>query len=174
MRPSLREFEPSIVETSPASTPASLALRKRRRILPERVLGSDATNSSELGVAIGPSSRRTCSIRAAASASEGTWSERTCTKALIDLALQGIGNADGGGFGHGGMRDQRALDLGGADAVSGDVEHVIGAAQHGDVSVFVFHGHVAGDVAAGEESASRVRSARGRARRCAACRGRDA
>ena len=41
-------------------------------ILPERVLGSEATNSSELGVAIGPSSRRTCSISAAAKDSDGT------------------------------------------------------------------------------------------------------
>src|ERR1700688_2842116 len=64
--------QPSIVETSPASTPASFAFRNRRRIFPDRVLGNDATNSSEEGVAIGPSSLRTCSISAAASASDAT------------------------------------------------------------------------------------------------------
>ncbi len=67
------------------------------------------------------------------------------------FSLQRIGNADGCGFGDGGMRDQRALDFGGADAVSGNVEDVVGAAEDGDVSVFVFHGNVAGDVAAGEK-----------------------
>jgi hypothetical protein len=64
--------QPSIVETSPASTPASLALRKRRRIFPDRVLGKDATNSNDDGVAIGPSSLRTCSMSAAERASEAT------------------------------------------------------------------------------------------------------
>ena len=64
--------QPSMVETSPASTPASLAFRKRRRIFPDLVLGKEATNSNDEGVAIGPSSRRTCSISAADSASEAT------------------------------------------------------------------------------------------------------
>ena len=64
--------QPSMVETSPASTPASFALRKRRRIFPDLVFGNEATNSSDDGVAIGPSSRRTCSMSAADSASEAT------------------------------------------------------------------------------------------------------
>jgi hypothetical protein len=33
--------------------------------LPERVLGNEAANSRDEGVAMGPSSRRTCSIRTA-------------------------------------------------------------------------------------------------------------
>ena len=64
------------------------------------------------------------------------------------FAFQGIRDSDRCGFSYRGMRDQRAFDFGGADAVSGYVEDIIGAAQDGDVSVFVFHGDVAGDVAA--------------------------
>src|ERR1700683_5511977 len=41
----LADDQPSIVEISPASVPASFALRIRRRIFPDLVLGSDATNS---------------------------------------------------------------------------------------------------------------------------------
>src|SRR5579859_6229602 len=67
------------------------------------------------------------------------------------FTFQWIGDTDGGGFGDRGMRDQRALDFGGADAVSGDVEYVVGAAKDGDVAVFIFHGDVAGDVVAGEK-----------------------
>jgi hypothetical protein len=50
------DAQPYIVETSPASASVSFALRKRLKILPELVFGSDATNSSEDGVAIGPNS----------------------------------------------------------------------------------------------------------------------
>lgn len=46
----------SIVVRSPGFTPNSRALSTRRMILPERVLGSPATNSNSEGVAIGPSS----------------------------------------------------------------------------------------------------------------------
>ena len=46
----------SMVVRSPGSMPSSRALRTRRMILPERVLGNEATNSSSEGVAMGPSS----------------------------------------------------------------------------------------------------------------------
>jgi hypothetical protein len=35
------------------------------------------------------------------------------------------------------VRDERALDLGGADAVPGDVEHVVDAPHHPEVAVLV-------------------------------------
>src|SRR5690349_7258305 len=47
------------------------------------------------------------------------------------------------------MTYQCAFDFSGADAVSGYVEDIIGAAEDGDVSIFVFHGNIAGDVASG-------------------------
>ena len=49
------------------------------------------------------------------------------------------------------MTYQRAFDFGGADAVSGNVEDVVGAAENGDVSILIFPGDVAGDVASGKE-----------------------
>ena len=87
---------PSMVDTSPTSAPVSLAFRKRRRIFPERVLGSAVTNSRAAGVAIGPSSRRTCSISAAPSASDGAWPWRSLDEGLDDLALEGVRHADDG------------------------------------------------------------------------------
>src|ERR1700693_4315186 len=70
---------------------------------------------------------------------------------LDALSLERIGNADGSGLSASGMRVQVTLNFRGTDTVSGDIEHVVGAAKDGDVSVFVFHGHVASDIAAGEE-----------------------
>jgi hypothetical protein len=40
------------------------------------------------------------------------------------------------------MRDQRAFDFDGADAVDGDVEDVVRAPEHTDVSVLVFQSPV--------------------------------
>jgi hypothetical protein len=54
------------------------------------------------------------------------------------LALELVGAAHGGGLGdRDGVRDQRALDLGGADAVAGDVQHVVDAAHDPEVAVLV-------------------------------------
>ena len=47
------------------------------------------------------------------------------------------------------LRDQRALDLGGADAVAGDVDHVVDAAGDPVVAVLVAAAAVAGEVLAG-------------------------
>ena len=63
---------PSIVDTSPTSFPVSFAFKNRRRIFPLRVFGNADTNSNAEGVAIGPNSRRTCSINVADKASDGT------------------------------------------------------------------------------------------------------
>ena len=65
------------------------------------------------------------------------------------LALHGVGHANRRGFGDGGMRHQRAFYFRGADAVSGDVKNVVVAAEDGNVSVFIFHGHIAGYIASG-------------------------
>jgi hypothetical protein len=47
------------------------------------------------------------------------------------------------------VQHQRALDLGGAQAVAGDVEHVIDAAGDPVVAILVAAGAVAGEVLAG-------------------------
>src|SRR5260221_12481654 len=47
------------------------------------------------------------------------------------------------------MRDQGALHLHGAEAVTADVEHVVDAAHDPEVSVFIFAGAVSGEIHAG-------------------------
>src|SRR5579863_8183484 len=135
---------PSMVETSPASTPASFAFRKRRRIFPDRVLGRDATNSSEDGVAIGPSSLRTCSMRAADNASDATH------EYFDRLALHGVRDANGCSLRHCRTRHQRAFHLRRADAVSGHVKNIIVASDHGDVTIFVFYCDIARYITTGD------------------------
>jgi hypothetical protein len=74
-----------MVGTSLASTPASCALRIRRSIPPARVLGRDATNSNDDGVAIGLSALRPCSIRPGA-----TWMILPATSAADSLFVAWI------------------------------------------------------------------------------------
>ena len=49
----------SRVDVSPSSKPRLRATKRRRMILPDRVLGSASTNSTSAGWAIGPRSSRT-------------------------------------------------------------------------------------------------------------------
>src|ERR1700688_2441100 len=62
------------------------------------------------------------------------------------LAFHSVGNPYSSGFRYCRMRYQSAFNLGSSDAVSGNIEHVIVAAEHSDVSVFIFHGDIAGHV----------------------------
>ena len=65
-----------------------------------------------------------------------------------DIAAQLVGHADGRGLGDGGMADQRALDLGRAQPVAADLDHVVDAADHPDVAVLVHTRRVAGQIVA--------------------------
>ena len=64
-------------------------------------------------------------------------------------ALDLVREADDRGLGDGLVRDQRALDLGGAQAVARDVEHVVDAAGDPVVAVLVAAAAVAGEVEPG-------------------------
>src|SRR5688500_14488661 len=64
------------------------------------------------------------------------------------LAGERIGAADDRRLRHGGMRDQGRLDLGGRDAVAGDVHHVVDAAEKPVVALLVALAAVAGEVPA--------------------------
>ena len=62
------------------------------------------------------------------------------------LPLELVGPADDGGLGDRRVADERALDLRGAEAVAGDVEHVVDAAHDPEVAVLVLARPVAGEV----------------------------
>ena len=62
------------------------------------------------------------------------------------LALELVRAADDRRFGDRRMVDERALDLHRADAVAGDVQHVVDAAEEPEVAVVVALGAVAGEV----------------------------
>src|SRR5215469_2162779 len=47
------------------------------------------------------------------------------------------------------MRDEGALDFSGANAMAGHIEDVVGAAQHGDVTVFIFDRDISRHITAG-------------------------
>ncbi len=84
------------------------------------------------------------------------------------LALDVVRVADDRGLGDLRVGDERALDLGRAHAVAGDVDDVVDAAGDPVVAVGVAAAAVAGEVLARDRPRSRsARSARGRRRRCA-------
>ena len=139
-------------------------------ILPERVFGRSAAKRMSSGLAIAPIFLATCFFSSSASAP-------TCRHAFLErherrdrLALDLVRAADDRRFGDLRMIDERALDFHRADAMPGDVEHVVDAAEQPEVAVVVELGAVAGevDVAASSGSSTASRSARDRRRCCAA------
>ena len=62
------------------------------------------------------------------------------------FTLHRVWNADRRSLADSGMRYQGRLNFGGSDAMTCYVEHIIGAAKDGDVSMFVLKGEVSGDV----------------------------
>ena len=66
------------------------------------------------------------------------------------LTLDGVGASDHGRFGHRLVQDQRALDLGRAEPVSGNVDDVVHPSGDPEVAVFITPGAVPGEVEAGE------------------------
>ena len=63
------------------------------------------------------------------------------------LAFEFVGPAHHRSFGHLRMAHQGALHFGGADAMAGDVEHVVNTAHDPEVAVFVLPAAVPGEVA---------------------------
>jgi hypothetical protein len=62
------------------------------------------------------------------------------------LAGEFVGDADDGGFGHERGFDERGFDLGGGEAVAGDVDNIVDAAADPVVAVVVAGGAVAGEL----------------------------
>ena len=66
-----------------------------------------------------------------------------CDEGGDGLALHVIWATDDGGFGHCWVGDEGAFDFGGAEAVTGNIEHIVEAADDPEISLFVAAGAVA-------------------------------
>ena len=84
------------------------------------------------------------------------------------LAGRRVGGADHRRLGDRRVRDQRRLDLGGRDAVAGDVHDVVDPAEQPQVAVVVLLRAVAGEVAARRSATSRSPCSARRRPRCRA------
>lgn len=58
-------------------------------------------------------------------------------ESVDDVALDFVRESDGGGFGDGGMRNERALDFGGAETIAADLDDVVDAADDPVIAVGV-------------------------------------
>ena len=148
---------------------SAMSRSRRRMILALRVLGSSAVKKILSGLAIGadllrrrgraarrPSRRRRRSRRAAVTKAAMPWP-------LISWVMPITAASATAGW----LTSAR-LDLHRADAVAGDVQHVVDAAEQPVVALVVALGAVAGEVAAGEPAPVLLwTSARGRPRSCA-------
>src|SRR5262245_4242944 len=71
-------------------------------------------------------------------------------KAGGDLALQFVGNADHGAFGHILVAGYHLFHLPGREAVTGDIDDVVGSRHHVDVAVGIHVARIRGGVVARE------------------------
>ena len=119
-------------------------------ILPERVLGSSATTRIWRGLAIAPISLATWLRSSVTSLRSPSSLHAAAQDHERDDALAGgrVGGADDRGLGDRRVRDERRLDLGGRDAVAGDVHDVVDPAEQPQVAVVVLLRAVAGEVVA--------------------------
>lgn len=70
-------------------------------------------------------------------------------ESVDSLAGELVSDADNGGFGDGGVLDERGFDLGGGEAVAGDVDDVVDTSADPVVAVVVTSGSVAGELDGG-------------------------
>ena len=98
-------------------------------ILPDRVLGRPGANWIMSGVAIGPISLRTCATRSFRSSSPPALARHQGHVAVDPLPLDVVRIADDRRLRHFGMGDQRAFYFRRAEAVPGNIEHVINATR---------------------------------------------
>ncbi len=119
-------------------------------ILPERVLGRSGVNMICFGRAIGPISFATCCRSSLTSASVASLPPRRMTKAKIDSPLTSSGCPTTAASATARVRDQRALDLRGAQTMPRDVHDVVNAAEQPVVPLLVALAAVAGEVLARE------------------------
>ncbi|EPJ40338.1 hypothetical protein STAFG_2587 [Streptomyces afghaniensis 772] len=121
-----------------------------RRILPERVLGRAATTVTSVEGGDGADAVAyeldEFGLGLARFAVAAGFQD---DEAARDLALEFVGDADDGAFGDVGVGGQGLFHAAGGQAVSGDVDDVVGAAHDEDIAVVVDVSAVAGQVVAG-------------------------
>ena len=116
----------------------------RRTILALRVLGKSLTNRTCIGgERLAESTRRPRRGSPPPASSLGAKPGRQDDEAPDALALDLVGDADGGRLGDGGMSDGRALDLGRAEPLAGNLERVVAPAVEEPEAVGVDRGPVA-------------------------------
>ena len=115
-------------------------------ILPERVLGSPGANWTRSGDAIGPISLRTRPTSSFFKALAWRFPGIESDVAVDALALDVVGIADDRRFRDLWMSDKRALDLGGAKTVAGDIDDIVDAAGNPIIAVFVAAAAIAGEI----------------------------
>ncbi len=106
-------------------------------IFPERVFGSASVKRISSGRASAPISLTTWSDSAFFSSGDAVDAVLQRHEAEDRLPLQLVRRADDGRLGDARVGDQRALDLGGAEAMAGDVQHVVDAPHDPEVAVLV-------------------------------------
>ena len=123
----------------PSYSDDAILRRMRRMILPLRVFGRPDATWITSGAAKAPIAWRTCSLSAPATCSLSFAGVvgREQHVGVDPLALDRVREADDRGLGHRLVRDERALDLGGAQPVPRHVQHVVDAAGDPVVAVLV-------------------------------------
>ena len=125
-------------------------------ILPERVFGRSSVKRIDFGLAIGPIVAATWSRSSSTRASLGSLPDRRITNAA--MAWPGVASVfpTTAASATAGWLDQRALDLGGGDVVTGDEHHVVDPTEEPVVALVVALGAVAGEVLALEPAPVRL------------------
>ena len=159
-QPARESTQPGVISAAPESPlPRTRAARSpaarrscfrarssTRRILPEIVFGSSANSSRRTRLNGARCSRRWRKIAQRGVAVRRAWPPRQRDERLRHRQPQRVGRRHDRRFGHRRVLDQRAFQLERADPVVGGFEHVVGAADIGEIAVGVAHRHIAGAV----------------------------
>ena len=140
-----------MVVRSPGSRPSASACKERRSSLPERVFGNKVTKYTRRGRAMPPSYRSTaamisCSCAARSAAVAIFDASFTTRKRQRHLPLHRVGDTDHRNFGDVGMRLHGLLDLTGANAMAGDIDHIVGTTEDEGITIGVAHTPVEGRI----------------------------
>ena len=154
----------SIVLGTGSGRPSAMPRIVRRRILPDRVFGrpghdDDLLERRHRADLVADRRRRSPAAGRSASISAPALST---TNARGTWPLSGVVHADDRALGHQRVGGHDGLHGPGREPVTGDVDHVVGAAHDEDVAVLVEVAAVAGGVAAGEARSGTSRCSAGR------------